>query len=130
MRSYLDIIIDLKDGKKPDYEEVRLACLMANNLLFFAEQDIKHLSDPNTSKFVRDLTLKSVENRFYSRKKSPEEYLGNHHPDNPQQKKAMELGNKILNKILSNKCNHNYDKKIENLNGKLVTLCAHCGEEV
>lgn len=34
MRSYLDIIIDVKDGKKVDYEELRLALLMASDMLF------------------------------------------------------------------------------------------------
>lgn len=100
MRSYLDIIIDLKEGKKPDYEEIRLACLMANNLLFFAEQDLKQALEPCMPDIVKKLTQKSIEHRFYAKKKSPEEYLGNHHPDNPEQKKSMELGNNILDKIL------------------------------
>ena len=34
MRSYLDIIIDVKDGKKVDYEELSLALLMASDMLF------------------------------------------------------------------------------------------------
>lgn len=100
MRSYLDIIIDLKEGKKPDYEEVRLAFLMANNLLFFAEQDLKQALEPGIPDIVKKLTQKSIEHRFYAKKKSPEEYLGNHHPDNPAQKKFIELGNNILDKVL------------------------------
>lgn len=104
MRSYLDIIIDLKDGKKPDYEEVRLACLMANDLLFFSENSVKNLTGYCTDKEKTDLqsklAIKSYEDRFYIKKKSPEEWLGNHHPDNPEQKKFMEMGNKIVDKFL------------------------------
>ena len=103
MRSYLDIIIDLKDGKKPDYEEVRLACLMANDLLFFAESDIKKLKDDKTNQFIKELVIKNYESRFYAKKKSPEEWLGNHHPDNPEQKKFMEMGNKFLDKFLKDR---------------------------
>lgn len=102
MRSYLDIIIDLKEGRKPDYEEVRLACLMANNLLFFTEQDLKLIIEPKVSHVIKELVKKSIEGRFYAKKKSPEDYLGNHHPDNPEQKKFMELSNKILDKVLKN----------------------------
>jgi len=89
----LDIIIDLKDGLKPDYEEVRLACLMANDLLFFADQDIKRLTGYGTDKekddVVSRLTKSSYEGRFYAKKKSPEEYLGNHHPDHPDQESFL-----------------------------------------
>ena len=60
VRSYLDIIIDLKDGLKPDYEEVRLACLMANDLLFFADQDIKRLTGYGTDKEKDDVVYKII----------------------------------------------------------------------
>lgn len=104
MRSYLDIIIDLKDGKKPDYEEVRLACLMANAMLWFADEDIKRLTgyctDNEKTDLISKLIISSYESRFYARKKSPEEYLGNHHPDNPQQKASMEMSKKIFENFL------------------------------
>lgn len=100
MRSYLDIIIDLKNGKKPDYEEVRLACLMAADLLFFTEEDLERTVKPVVPDIIKSLTQKSIESRFYAKKKSPEEYLGKHHPDNPEQQKWMKLGNKLLDKIL------------------------------
>lgn len=100
MRSYLDIIIDLKEGRKPEYEEIRLACLMANSLLFFAEQDLKKILDTNQSSIIKKLTQKSIEHRFYAKKKSPEEYLGDHHPDNPQQKEFMKFSKKIFDKVM------------------------------
>ena len=100
MRSYLDIIIDLKDGKKVDYEEARLGMLMADAMLFFAEKDIEKLSDADLKPFIKELVKKNPEMRIKSRKLSPEEYLGSHHPDNPEQKKFMEIGNKLLAKAL------------------------------
>ncbi len=100
MRSYLDIIIDLKEGKTVDYEEARLGMIMANDLLYFAEKDVERLLDDNTKPIIKELVRKSPETRIKSRKLSPEEYLGSHHPDNPEQKKFMELGNKLLNKAL------------------------------
>lgn len=110
MRSYLDIIIDLKEGRKPDYEEVRLACIMANDLLYFAEQDIKRvlgigheveLAQMDKEKLekrnnlVSNLARSNLESRFKSRKLSPEEFLGNHHPDHPEQKASMERSKQI-----------------------------------
>jgi|SRR5665647_1973921 len=104
MRSYLEIIIDLKDGLKPDYEEVRLACLMADDLLFFSERSVERLTGYCTDKEKIDLqsklAIKCYEDRFYARKKSPEEWLGNHHPDHPDQKASMEMSNKIYESFL------------------------------
>lgn len=102
MRSYLDIIIDLKDGLKPDYEEVRLACLMANYLLFFAEKDIERIFSRGSNN--NDLQLKLLESSYNSRIKSrnltPEKYLGNHHPDHPEAKASMEMSKKIYEGFL------------------------------
>lgn len=104
MRSYLDIIIDLRDGLKPNYEEVRLACLMADDLLFFAEQDVKRLIGYGTDRERDDLQArfakKSLESRFYAKKNSPEKWLGNHHPDHPDQKASMEMSKKIYEGFL------------------------------
>ena len=104
MRSYLDIIIDLKDGLKPDYEEVRLACLMANSLLFFADHDIERLigygTDKEKSDLASRLTKSSYEGRFFAKRKSPEEYLGNLHPDHPDQKASMAMSEKIHKNFL------------------------------
>lgn len=37
MRSYLDIIIDLKDGKEVSKQELGFALLFANDQLFFCK---------------------------------------------------------------------------------------------
>lgn len=35
MRSTCEIVADLKDGKEPTYEELKMACLVQSSLLFF-----------------------------------------------------------------------------------------------
>lgn len=100
MRNLGEIICDLKDGKTVDYEEARLGCLVFSNLLFFAESNIKQLLE-NKNPLARSLIENDYKQRhFNALKKSPEKWLGNHHPDDPQQKKLMKIGNKIVDKIL------------------------------
>lgn len=43
MRSACEIVADLKDGKEPTYEELKMACLVQSSLLFFYKQDTKSL---------------------------------------------------------------------------------------
>ena len=106
MRNLEDIIIDLKDGKTVDYEEARIGLLVVNDLLFFAEGDVRNLLNGGTisQNFVKG-EYDNQAGRFSKRhiaalKKSPEEFLGNHHPDNPQQKRFREIGDKILDKVI------------------------------
>jgi len=100
MRNLGDIIIDLKEGKTVDYEEARLGCLVFSNLLFFAESNIKQLLE-SKNPLIRDLIQKDYKQRhFNALKKSPEQWLGNSHPNNPEQKKFMEIGNRILDKVI------------------------------
>lgn len=106
VRTLNEIIIDIKEGKKVEYEEARLGCLVFCNLLFFAEGDIQHLLGEN--KLVRKIVETEYEGQpgrmgkrhITALHKSPEEWLGNHHPDHPDQKRFMEIGNKILDKVI------------------------------
>jgi hypothetical protein len=102
MRSYAEIMNDLKMGKKPPYEEVRLAAIMADDLLFFANNDVKNLCEEKKVKiFTKEWFLQENQNRNYRAfQKSPEEWLGNDHPDNPDYQKRVAIESKILNKIL------------------------------
>lgn len=106
MRTLNEIIIDIKDGKQVEYEEARLGCLVFCNLLFFAEGDIRNLlSENKLLKIVVEKEYDEKAGRMGKRHimalhKSPEEWLGNHHPDHPDQKRFMEMGNKILEKVI------------------------------
>lgn len=105
MRSYLDIIIDLKDGKKVSYEEARLAALAGNYMLQFAEKDITKITGYATDKPKEDLhsqfAIKNYETRFKSKKLPVDEYLGNWHPDAPGRQKERELHQKIFDNFLN-----------------------------
>lgn len=87
MRKLVEIIADLKDGKKVDYEEARLSCLVCNQLLFFAEGDVKHLLSGNKLLEVvaredyAGNTGRMSKRHIAALQKSPEEFLGNYHPD-------------------------------------------------
>ena len=43
MRTTCEIIADLKDGKEVSYEELKMACLVLDGLVFLFKQDTKHL---------------------------------------------------------------------------------------
>lgn len=105
MRKLNEIIADLKDGKKVEYEEARLGLLAVDGLLFLAEKDIEHLLSEN--KLIRDLVKEDYQGSFLGMGKrhlqalemSPEDFLGSHHPDCPEAKRTREAGNKILENI-------------------------------
>lgn len=102
MRTLNEIIVDLKDGKKVEYEEARLGLLAVNGLLFFAEQDIKHLLSDN--KLIRDIVRADYQDVAFGRSKrhikalemSPEDFLGSNHPDRPEARRIREVSNKLL----------------------------------
>lgn len=113
MRSYLDIIEDLKDGNRPDYEEVRLACLMAEYMLHFADQDIIKLTGYATPDQKKDrwshFAISNFETRHNkSRKLPPDQYLGSYHPDAPGRQEERQLHQKIFDKFMKEK---GYDEK-------------------
>lgn len=43
MRTTGEILVDLEENGRPDYEELRLLCLVQKSLLFFAHGDINRL---------------------------------------------------------------------------------------
>ena len=80
MRSYLDIIIDVKDGKKVDYEELRLALLMASDMLFFSDQAVKKFIKKNPNLIISKLETESLESRFKARKNPIEQWWSGNIP--------------------------------------------------
>ena len=75
MRSYLDVIIDVKDGKRVDYEELRVALLLCRDMLFFVEQDAKKLLE-NSGELNKQFVKNNLESLFKNRK-NPMEYWWN-----------------------------------------------------
>ncbi|WP_195837984.1 hypothetical protein [Tissierella pigra] len=106
MRTLYEIIEDVKDNKKPDYEELRYALLVYNFLFNMDHRVLREvlLSDKEIPKFIKEL---KAQNSFDMAKsalnKSPKEYLGwNSDPENPDYQKFRQIGNKLLDKVLSN----------------------------
>ena len=67
MRSYLDIFIDVQDGKKVEYEELRVALMFCRDMLFFTEQDLKKALD-NPNPFIKQIIEENIDNRFKNKK--------------------------------------------------------------
>jgi hypothetical protein len=79
MRSYIDIIIDVREGKKVEYEELRVALLFCRDMLFFTESALDKFLDSKTDKInplVKSLEKKSKDNRFYNKKNPLEIWWG------------------------------------------------------
>ena len=116
MRSYLDIIIDLQDGKKVDYEEARLAALAGNYMLQSADKSVADLTDYATAKQKKDLksigAILSYESRFKSRKLPVDKYLGSFHPDYPGRQKERKMHQAIFDKFTSDKKGERYGGRI------------------
>ena len=107
MRSYLDIIIDLQDGKKVDYEEARLAALAGNYMLQSTERQITKLTGYATSEQKSDLqslgAIMAYESNFKGRKLPVDKYLGSFHPDAKGRQKEREIHQKIFNNFMKDR---------------------------
>ena len=107
MRSYLDIIIDLQDGKTVDYEEARLAALAGNYMLQSTERQITKLTRYATSEQKSDLqslgAIMTYEGNFKGRKLPVDKYLGSFHPDGEGRQKEREVHKKIFDNFMNDK---------------------------
>lgn len=66
MRSYLDIIIDVKDGIPVEHDELRLALLFVSDTLFFVEKDLEQALETDNAfmkKFIKESINKRIENK-------------------------------------------------------------------
>jgi hypothetical protein len=105
MRTYLEIIIDAKDGKVPTHEECYFALLMADSRSHFLERDLQAIEEAFEKSdmkgtFSAKLRSKNVrETGFKFRKLNPLKYLGNDHPWSKKTKNFRNIGQKILEKL-------------------------------
>lgn len=81
MRSYLDIIIDLKSGKEVSKQELGLALLFANDQLSFENRDIeKCLNEKYNKPLIKKLVEENREARFNCRKNPIDKWFGDNIP--------------------------------------------------
>lgn len=112
MRATCEIIADIKDGKEVPYEELKLACLVMDFLLFQYKNDVKNLlkggiaaemtkktwySDPKTSS--EDMGISSV--YWKGIKADPAEFLGPAHiPGTPEYEKRYKVSKAVFEKVM------------------------------
>jgi tRNA splicing ligase len=105
MRTLYEIIEDVKDNKKPDYEEIRYVLLVYNFLFNIDHRNLRKelLAEPRSPEFARKL---KADNSFNMAKTalntSPKKYIGGDDPENPEYQKFRKLGNKLIDKIITN----------------------------
>ncbi|MHC1722472.1 MAG: hypothetical protein AB9836_04605 [Aminipila sp.] len=101
MRNLFDIIEDVKDGKKPPYDELRFALLTYSSLLFFSNNDVKKLSDGDCQPFLRDFIRDENHRRMHKAlNQDPMIWIGNHNPDLPECQEKRKVHQKIFEKIM------------------------------
>lgn len=101
MRTLAEIVDDVKDGKKPDYEELRYALLAYSAISFFdREALIKNTKE--TPDFIFKMRQDDSIKRIHAAlNKSPKEFVGwNNDPDNPEYLKFRKFGEILLSKVI------------------------------
>lgn len=112
MRATCEIIADLKDGKAVEYEELKMACLVMDSVVFFFKKDVAALlkggfsadlkiqmeySDPKTSSKeygVPSWYWKAI-------KKDPVEWLGaDNIPGTPEYEQRYKISKAIYEKVM------------------------------
>lgn len=114
MRNTIDIIVDAKEGKIPTHEECYWALLFFAGLTHFYRKDLESLKETLHSDKKPEIkhTLMSLRlpkdgsinpNYFESIKKPPLDWLGDTgNPLNPETRKFMDMGQKIIDNAIKN----------------------------
>ena len=107
MRSTAEIISAVKDSETVDFEELRMACLVLDSLLFFAHENIKRLLDGGLG---AELTKKNFpdahaelgisKQEYEAWRKDPVKYLGKEHiPGTQEYDQHYRISKKIFEKF-------------------------------
>lgn len=83
MRSYLDVVIDLKEGKEVSKQEIGLALLFAADQIVFDWNDINKLleNDVNKQPLLKQLMITNRNKRFEARKNPLDKWFGDNIPE-------------------------------------------------
>ena len=114
MRSTNEIIIAIKENESVEPEEMRMACLVLNALLFFAHNNIERLIKGGTLAEVTKRMefpdeygeLGVSKSEFKAMKMDPIKYLGpSNIPDTPEYERIYRVSKKIFEKIMKSNQN-------------------------
>lgn len=111
MRTIGEIIHMVKDGQRPEYDELRLAVAALSSLSAFDGMALSKLYDAEKEAKKPFMTRSAVwqyEEHFRRWKAAlavtPEKYLGpNHSPDNPDAVAHYRMANRLVEKIAAGK---------------------------
>lgn len=108
MRKTVEILAELEENGRPEYEELRMACLVQKTLLYFIHNDIKRLLKGGIAAAVTktsypkdhaELGIPTYE--WKALHSDPEQYLGKDHiPGTPEWEKMHAVAVKIFEKAL------------------------------
>lgn len=109
-KTLLQIVDDIKDGLRPEYEDLRFAVLALDALLYFESNAIRSLAETvrkKTKPILSGDPLYQEESSFSRRKvayaKPPKDWVGeSHNPDNYDYQKFRKSSKKLFNKITNN----------------------------
>ena len=114
MRTLFEIIEAVKDGERPEYDELRYALLATDFMLTDISQFV--LMDLYGKGKLEDWDKKKYETKCEHRRKAlntdPKTYVGSFDPDLPDRQKEREFHKKLFEKIMKD------SKKIDKARGK------------
>lgn len=108
MKKLGDIIDAVRDGEKPDYEELRYAICAMDALMTFDRMALRKLAEGEKEKRPAVLSFSAMfqlEENFERTKKAmekdPKEYVGwNNDPDNPEFLQRRGVAKKVMERAL------------------------------
>jgi hypothetical protein len=102
MRKLIDIIEDVKDGGKPDYEELRYSVIALDALLFFDHKNLLEITKDTKEIFLKLRQEESFRRFKMALDKPPKDFVGwNNDPDNPGYQKRRKLHFKVFNEVMA-----------------------------
>lgn len=108
MKTLFEIITEIKNGGKPDYDDLRYSVLALDALLYFDSKQIRDAaSEFMAGKVPKIQTPEFRYNESFRRnkaafEKNPKEYVGwNNDPENPEYLNRVKMSNRLFNKIVS-----------------------------
>ena len=119
MRSTNEIIIALKECEPVEYDELRMACLVLNSLLFFSHNNTRRLLNGGIAAEITkkmefpdahaDLGISKTE--YEAMKKDPVKWLGvDNIPGTPEYMERYKISKAIFNKVVNDKTSLSSEK--------------------
>lgn len=108
MRETVEILAEIEENGRPEYEELRMACLVQKSLLYFIHQDIKRLlqggiaAELTRQEYPEEHAELGISKREWKAlHMDPEKYLGPQNiPGTPEWADFHRIAKKVLERAL------------------------------